>query len=57
LTVVAHELGHIVGLDDMVSSSGGLMARKLQPGVRRSITEAAIDELFGELGGRVDKKR
>jgi hypothetical protein len=33
LTVVAHELGHVLGLDD--TDGGGLMATFLAPGIRR----------------------
>jgi RHS repeat-associated protein len=35
LTVVSHELGHVLGLPDVPGSDDGLMAEALAPGVRR----------------------
>ncbi|MCO6455093.1 MAG: choice-of-anchor D domain-containing protein [Pirellulaceae bacterium] len=49
LTVVAHELGHVLGLDDLDASAhpDDIMAGTLAAGVRRA---AAVDELFDRLG-------
>jgi hypothetical protein len=46
LTVVMHELGHVLGMDHDVDDS--LMGDTLESGVRRL---AVIDEIFSELGG------
>ena len=35
LTVVEHELGHVLGLDDLDASLDALMSAKLGSGVRR----------------------
>jgi len=51
LTVMEHELGHILGLDD-VDSGTGLMATTLAAGVRRLPTVAtveSIDQVFAAL--------
>ena len=48
LTVVEHELGHVVGLSDLASSANNLMSRTLSAGVRRNATEA--DAVFADHG-------
>ena len=48
LTVVEHELGHVLGLSDLTSSASDLMSRTLSVGVRRSATEA--DAVFADHG-------
>lgn len=47
-TVVAHELGHVLGLDDLDLSEGAhnLMAETLAPGVRKEPSTADLDEMF-----------
>ena len=45
LTVVMHELGHLVGLEDL-SDSNSLMNRDLSSGVRRAPSEADVDAVF-----------
>jgi hypothetical protein len=45
LSVVAHELGHVAGFDDLDTPLNDVMSRKLATGVRR-LTEAT-DALFG----------
>ena len=42
LTVVAHELGHVAGLDDLDPSSVRLMSGKLTTGVRREANAADL---------------
>ena len=53
LTVVEHELGHVLGLSDIDPSSqpNDLMATTLPPGVRRQPTTQDQDALFASLGG------
>lgn len=46
LTVLYHELGHILGLDDLDASAGTLMSGELQLGVRREPNAAEIDDYF-----------
>ena len=48
LTVVEHELGHMLGLSDLASSANDLMSRTLSVGVRRNVTEA--DAVFADHG-------
>ncbi len=48
LTVVEHELGHVLGLEDLNSMVDGLMNPVLQTGVRRSVGRAEIDALFAD---------
>lgn len=50
VTVVAHELGHMAGLDDQALAAEGLMAGTLTPGLRRTPGAAEIDALFGTPG-------
>jgi hypothetical protein len=45
LTVVLHELGHMVGLEDLCDRSS-LMNRDLSSGVRRGPSEADVDAVF-----------
>jgi hypothetical protein len=48
LTVLAHELGHTLGLEDLSSAfgAGGLMSDSLATGIRRHATAAEADSLF-----------
>ena len=48
LSVLAHELGHVLGLDDldMVHHEADLMAESLAPGVRRLPTAEEVDTIF-----------
>ena len=48
LTVMAHELGHVLGLDDSNAGpdSSDVMAGLLQPGVRRLPWSEAVDQFF-----------
>jgi hypothetical protein len=70
LTVVMHELGHVLGLGDVANGSGSdsLMTTQLPTGVRRlpgrlsghatvSHTLAAKDLIFKELGKGAASKR
>ena len=45
-TVVAHELGHMLGLADLPASSDSVMSGFLSAGVRRAPTAADVDALF-----------
>jgi hypothetical protein len=47
LTAVAHELGHVLGLDDLDADADSLMAGELAAGVRRSVE--AVDAVFAGL--------
>jgi putative transposon-encoded protein len=47
LTVVAHELGHLAGLEDLDSSVDNVMSATLGTGVRRLPELAATDAIFG----------
>ena len=49
LTVLAHELGHALGLEDLLGESDDLMAEALAAGVRRSPLDA-VDSIFGGEG-------
>jgi hypothetical protein len=42
LTVVEHELGHVLGLDDLSASSGDIMDASLGVGVRRQVAAADV---------------
>ncbi|MEY4180331.1 MAG: hypothetical protein RLY70_3905, partial [Planctomycetota bacterium] len=47
LTVVAHEIGHLLGLDHVAdSAAAALMADRLSPGEVRQPTTADVDALF-----------
>jgi hypothetical protein len=48
LTVLAHELGHLLGLEDLDAHEheDDLMAALLAPGIRRTSATAAIDHLL-----------
>jgi hypothetical protein len=46
LTVVEHELGHVLGLDDLGASSGDVMDVALAEGVRRLPGAADVDASF-----------
>jgi ELWxxDGT repeat protein len=48
LTVVAHELGHVAGLEDLAASADSLMAGILEPGLRREPGTAEIDALLSD---------
>jgi hypothetical protein len=45
LTVVTHELGHVLGLEDVDAEEHDLMSDTLATGIRRVYTEAAITSL------------
>ncbi len=49
LTVVSHELGHTLGLEDLSSSSESLMSGTLETGLRREPGVAEIDALFTQF--------
>ncbi len=49
LTVVSHELGHALGLEDLGSSSGSLMSGTLETGLRREPGVTELDALFARL--------
>ncbi len=49
LTVVSHELGHTLGLEDLSASSGSLMSGTLETGLRREPDVAEIDALFAQF--------
>jgi hypothetical protein len=49
LTVVEHELGHVLGLEDLDSSVESLMSGTLPTGVRRGLSAAELDALFATL--------
>jgi hypothetical protein len=48
LSVLAHELGHLQGADDLFGDgeADDLMSARLSPGVRRSQALAALDAFF-----------
>lgn len=50
LTVVLHELGHVLGFEDLNEDlhQGDLMAETLAPNLRRLPDEDSLDELFAE---------
>jgi len=50
LTVVSHELGHVLGLEDLdpLSHEADLMAATLATGHRRLPSESALDAVFGD---------
>jgi hypothetical protein len=50
LTVVMHEIGHLLGLEDLDPGANPqqLMAADLSQGVRKLPGTAAIDAIFGE---------
>jgi hypothetical protein len=48
LSAVAHELGHLLGLDDLDDDADHLMAGRLATGVSHSLN--AVDDAFAELG-------
>jgi hypothetical protein len=48
LTVVTHELGHILGLPDEDPAGQDIMSENLAPGVRRTVTAADVDAVFAE---------
>ena len=49
LTVLEHELGHIVGLDDRNDGQTDIMDQTLGVGIRRDILAADVDAVLGEL--------
>jgi hypothetical protein len=49
LTVVSHEIGHTLGLDDLDASLDSLMSGALETGVRREPGAAEIDALFARV--------
>ena len=50
LTVVEHELGHVLGLDDLDALAGSLMSSTLERGVRYSTGVTELDALFASYG-------
>ena len=50
LTVVEHELGHVLGLNDLDASLNDLMSSTLSDGVRRNISVSDIDAVFAVYG-------
>ncbi len=48
VTVVAHELGHLLGLDDL-DSDLDVMSDRLSPGIRRVPSADAIDLLMAQF--------
>ena len=48
LTVVEHELGHVIGLGDLGNPSSGLMDGTLPVGVRRVPDQATVDAVLAE---------
>ncbi len=46
LSVVLHEFGHMLGLDDAPSNHAGVMAESLAPGLRWMPTAADVDEIL-----------
>ena len=50
LTVLYHELGHVLGLADLAPSAGTLMGGQLSPGLRREPTATEIDALWACSG-------
>ena len=52
LTVLMHELGHVLGFDDLESDlqSNSLMFHELAPGLRRLPALSAVDAVFSESG-------
>jgi predicted Zn-dependent protease len=53
LTVVSHELGHVLGLDDLDALSEALMSGTLERGVRHKPGVAELDALFAKYGAVV----
>ncbi|CAL1125489.1 unnamed protein product [Cladocopium goreaui] len=50
LSVIAHEFGHLLGLDDHADDPDDLMYESIARGERRNPTAAEVDEIFaGEL--------
>jgi Matrixin len=45
LTVVLHEMGHVLGLDDL-DAEGELMGGVLQPGTQHLPTHADVDAIL-----------
>ena len=48
LTVLYHELGHVLGLADVDPEAGTLMGASLTPGVRREPNETVVDMYFSQ---------
>jgi hypothetical protein len=49
LTVLSHEIGHTLGLDDLDSSVESLMSGALEAGLRREPGTAEVDALFSRV--------
>jgi predicted outer membrane repeat protein len=49
LTVLEHEMGHLLGLEDLDDSIDDLMSETLEQGERRSIDAEVIDRIFAEV--------
>jgi hypothetical protein len=52
LTAVAHELGHVLGLENLDSDADSFMSDKLSSGVRRSVK--AVDLVFEEMPSLIE---
>ncbi|HSB91145.1 MAG TPA: Ig-like domain-containing protein [Anaerolineales bacterium] len=52
LTVVLHELGHVLGFPDLTGTPGGLMEATLEAGVRR-LPQASLPETLGSQAAPV----
>ncbi len=52
LSVISHELGHEVGLDDLAPGTDDVMTDPLGPGLRRTPEAAAGDAILQELSHR-----
>jgi hypothetical protein len=52
LTVLLHEYGHVLGLDHG-SDSHDFMAEELQPGVRRTVSDADMAKIWSLIGDQI----
>ncbi len=56
LTVVRHEFGHLLGLDDLIANeiAQDLMREELESGVRPPLSSSDLDELFEDFPALAD---